>query len=53
MDYHIAPKNQASNKQSSNTSLLIRHPPYIQINVLIGRGDGLYFLIKEIFRSIC
>ena len=30
--------------------LLSHHLP---INVLIGRAEGLYFLMKEIFKSIC
>ena len=29
------------------------HLPYIQIKVPIGRVEGLYFLIKKMFNSIC
>ena len=32
---------------SSNKSLLSHHLLYIQINVLIGRTEGLYFLINK------
>ena len=28
-------------------------PLYILINVLIGRTEALYFLIKKVFKSIC
>ena len=48
MDYHIA-----LNDQASNTSLVGHHLLYIKINLLIGRVEGLYFLIKKTFKSIC
>ena len=38
---------------SSITSLLSHHLPYIQINALIGRAEGLHFLINKTFKSIC
>ena len=36
-----------------HTPILLSHQsPYIQINLLIDAAEGLYFLKKEIFKSI-